>query len=236
MKISLVMPAYNEEKYIKESLESVSKYGQDIFEIIVINNGSTDQTFEVAQKFPNVRVVNEPQKGLPLARNRGLQEASGDVVAFVDADTRISKKWVSEIKKEFQGNPNLVSLSGPYRYYDATLIQKILTWVYWNFLAYPSYLLTGYLGILGNLAAKKEALQKIGGFDKNIKFYGDDTDITKRLHKIGKVKFSSNFFVYSSARRFKGEGLLKTGYRYGINFLSIVFLNKPWTSTSSEIR
>ena len=88
----------------------------------------------------------------------------------------------------------------------------------------------------GNFAVRREALEKIGGFNKDINFYGEDTDTARRLYKVGKVKFSQKFFMYTSARRLKGEGFVLTAYRYVINFLSEVFTGKPFTNEYKDIR
>ena len=236
MKISLIIPAYNEEKYIKDCLLSIQKHGEGLFEVIVINNASTDATASIVKEFKNIKLVNENKKGLPFARNRGLAEANGEIVAFIDADTKIPKGWVKKIEKAFKKNDKLVSISGPYVYYDLPLFHKSLVWMYWIILGHPTYLITGYMAILGNFAAKKSALEKIGGFDEKILFYGDDTDISKRLHKIGKVKFSQRLYMLTSARRLKNEGIIKTALKYVINFLWIAFKNKPKTNKYSNIR
>jgi glycosyltransferase involved in cell wall biosynthesis len=236
MKISLIIPAHNEEKYIRDCLLSVEKNGKDFFEVIVINNASNDKTSEIVKTFSFVRLINEPRKGLPITRNRGLKEAKGDILAYADADTKIPKGWVKRIIKEFQKDEKMVSMSGPYIYYDVSMFQKFLVWMYWIILAWPSYFFTGYMSVLGNFVARKTALEKIGGFSENVIFYGDDTDISKKLHKIGRVKFFQTFYMLSSARRLKHEGVLITAYRYIINFLWIVFKDKPKTKTYNDIR
>src|ERR1035441_7653186 len=95
-RISLVICAHNEEKYIASCLEYAIQssgwgrlhYKRDGFhEIIVIDNASTDRTKEIAEKYPNVRVVREEKKGLTRARQCGYLNAKGDVLAFIDADT-----------------------------------------------------------------------------------------------------------------------------------------------------
>ncbi len=236
MKISLVIPAYNEEKYIGMCLESIQAYGQGLFEVIVINNASTDKTVEIAQSFSFVRVVDEVRKGLQYARGRGLTEAQGDLVAFIDADTCIPKNWTEKIKNKFTNNPRIVSLSGPYIYHDVSFLSKVCIWMYFVVLVMPVYFIIGYAAIGGNLVVRKEAVQSIGGFDETIAFYGDDTDIARRLSKIGKVMFSLDFYMYSSARRLKGEGVFATGLRYAINFFSIVFRGTPYNHEHSDIR
>ncbi len=235
MKISLIIPAYNEEKYIEECLLSVQKNGDQLFEVIVINNASTDRTAIIVKKFPNVRLINEEKRGLPFARNRGIAEAKGDILAFIDADTKLPPNWVKQIISTLE-DKNTISLSGPYIYFDFSFIKKFFVWMYWLILAWPTYLITGYMSVLGNFVVRKSAIKKIGGFNNEILFYGDDTDIAKRLSHLGKVKFSLSFIMYTSARRLKGEGIMSTAYKYVVNFLWIVFINKPKTTEHANIR
>lgn len=239
MRISLVIPAYNEEKYITECLKSVSEYGGNLFEIIVVNNASTDNTENVirsfAKDYPNIKIVNEPKKGLTKARQRGLEEARGDIIAYTDADTKMPEGWVEKINKYFERDQKTVCVSGPYIYYDQSFIGKLLVWIYW-FFAYIIYLFVGYMAVGGNFAARKSALLKIGGFDENISFYGEDTDVARRLSRVGKVKFTLNLYMYTSARRFRGEGIIQTAGKYVTNFLSEIFRKKPITKDYKDIR
>jgi glycosyltransferase involved in cell wall biosynthesis len=235
MKISLIIPAYNEEKYLGDCLKHILQNGTELFEIIVVDNASTDKTSEIAKTFPGVKVVREERKGLTKARQRGLLEASGDIVAYTDADTKMPKGWVEKIHKHFEKNENLVCVSGPGVYYDQSLLGKIIAWLYW-FIAYIIYLFVGYMVYGANFAAKKNALENIGGFDENIIFYGEDTNIARRLAEVGKVKFVLNFYIYNSARRAKGEGLAKLAIKYIINFISEVLRKKPATSEYKDIR
>ena len=98
MKISLVIPAYNEESYIGECIDCaiLASRGR-VYEIIVVNNASTDRTKEIAIR-KGVRVVDEPEKGLTKARQRGLIEATGDYIAYIDADTRMPNMWFDKIE------------------------------------------------------------------------------------------------------------------------------------------
>jgi glycosyltransferase involved in cell wall biosynthesis len=235
-RISLVIPAYNEEKYLGNCLKSVLAHSQEFHEIIVINNASTDKTAEVARSFPGVRVIHEPEKGITHARQRGCAEASGDIIAYIDADTVISEHWPPGISNAFGNIPDLVCLSGPCIYYDFPPFRQFLTRLYWRFLAQPASWFTGYLAIGGNLVVKKEALEKIGGFNRAINFYGEDTDVAKRLSKVGKVVFRQDFYLHTSARRLHHEGFLKIAWRYTLNFLSVVFTHRVFTKKYQDIR
>lgn len=236
MKISLVIPAFNEEKYLGACLEHVVKNGSKLFEVIVVDNASTDATASIAKSFPNVRVVSEPSKGLTKARQKGLEEAQGDVIAYIDADTWMLEGWVDTITDTFSKNEHVVAVSGPYVYHDVPWYTQIAVKIFWLCLAYPSYLSTGYMLIGGNFAARKSALLSIGGFDVTISFYGEDADIARRLHTVGKILFLMNLPVETSARRFKGEGLFSTFKRYVLNFLSIAWNHKPLTDEYRDIR
>src|SRR4051812_44394345 len=113
--ISFAICAHNEKKYIGDTLRSIIECApQNPLEIIVINNASTDNTAKVASAFPNVRVVDEPKKGLTRARQAGLVAATGELLACVDADTHVSKKWFEILNREFEKDPALVCLSGPF--------------------------------------------------------------------------------------------------------------------------
>lgn len=238
MKLSFVIPAYNEEKYLGACLESVVKTAQTTSwptEIIVINNASTDRTAEVAGKFPEVRVVDEPRKGLTIARERGLLEAKGEFLAYLDADTRLPEGWFQIMEETFK-NPKVVCVSGPYHYFDLAGFKRFFAELIWNIVTPITYRLVGYMVLGGNFVAKKKALEDMGGINTNIRFYGEDTDIAWRLARIGKVVWRMDFFVWTSARRLLKDGLLKSYWIYGVNYLWEALFHKPFTNEYRDIR
>lgn len=236
MRISLVIPAYNEEKYIGACLESVQKYGKELFEVIVVNNASTDRTAEIAESFSFVRLVNEPKKGLLWARQKGFEEAKGDLLAYIDSDCHLSPNWFKMILKEFSENGSLISLSGPPRYYDLPPLRNFLARLSWWISAPISYHLVSYMIFGANFTVKRKAIEKINGFNINIPFHGEDTDLARRLSPYGKVKFRMDFFIYTSGRRVIKEGLFKSFLTYGMNFLWQVFFEKPLTKSYEDHR
>lgn len=238
--ISFVIPAHNEEAYIGECLKSIFKQiGGGVMgnaEVIVINNASSDGTKAVASSFPGVRVVDEPNKGLTKARQRGLTEAHGEFVAYLDSDSRIPGGWLAIVKREFERDATLVCLSGPCRYFDLAGYRKVLAEGLWRLFAPPAYFLVGYMIYGGNFVAKRNALLAAGGFNTDLYFYGEDTDIAKRLYRVGKVKFLMPFFVYGSGRRLRAQGIIRTELIYGMNFLWEVLFHKPFTHPYKDIR
>lgn len=236
-KISLIIPAYNEENYIGECLDSVIRNSNnELFEIIVVDNASTDDTKKEALKRPGVKVVREERKGLTRARQRGYLEARGSILAYIDADTKMPEGWVKKIIEEFDKDEKLSCLSGPYVYYDMPKYKQFFTKVYNYVLIIPMYWLVGYVAIGGNIAIRKETLDKMNGFDTSIEFYGEDANIARRAYEFGKVKFDLDHFIYTSQRRFVSQGVPDTVKEYGLNFLSEVFLHKPFSNEYKDFR
>lgn len=244
MRLSFVVPAYNEEAYLPACLESI--VGQtrelgDAVEIIVVNNASTDRTRAVALAAPGVRVVDEPRKGLTFARQAGFAASTGDLIANVDSDARLTPGWVARVMREFGKNPRLMSLSGPLVYYDMSSTQQLAVQAfYW--LAILLYGMNRYVlraGSMvqgGNFVLRRDALEQIGGFNTAIAFYGEDTDIARRMSRVGKVKFTFGLKMYSSARRLKHEGIFTMAGKYTINYLWTTFRKKPFTEAYIDIR
>jgi glycosyltransferase involved in cell wall biosynthesis len=238
MKISLIIPAHNEEKYIGAALDhAIASSGGRFHEIVVVDNLSTDGTKKIAEQKKGVRVVHEDKKGLVMARQKGFMETSGDILAYVDADTRMPEGWLDTVVKEFSKNKNLVCLSGPYVYHDIPRWQQLLVkYPYWYGLGMPAYFFIGYMVTGANFAIRRSTLEKMNGFDTTIAFYGEDTNIARRASKHGKVKFKPSFVMYTSGRRLSGQGIFKTAFIYMGNFISEALLKKPLHKEYKDIR
>lgn len=255
MRLSFVVPAFNEEAYLPACLDSILEQTRHLpagtTEIIVVNNASTDHTREVALSYPGVILVDEFRKGLPFARQAGFAASSGDLVAHVDSDSRLTPGWVEQVLTTFEedarkcihthGKRPLAALSGPVVYYDLTPRQRLLVHVFyltaWTTYALNRYILrVGSMVQGGNFVTSREALAEIGGFNTSITFYGEDTDIARRLNAIGEVRFTFDLKMFSSARRLKNEGMLTMAARYSINYLWTTFFKRPFTNTHIDIR
>lgn len=244
MVLSFVIPAFNEEFYLADCIESILRQTRGleaITEIIVVNNASSDRTREVALRYPQVRLVDEPRKGLTFARQAGFLASSGTLIANVDADSRLTDGWVDHVLGAFEADPKLAALSGPLVYYDLTRSQRSFVHVFY-LVAWMTYAINRYLlrvGSMvqgGNFIVSRAALERIGGFNLDISFYGEDTDIARRLHGVGDVLFTFDLKMYSSARRLKSEGMLTMAARYSINYFWTTFFKRPYTHRHIDIR
>jgi glycosyltransferase involved in cell wall biosynthesis len=242
--ISFVVPAYNEEKHLGRTLDAIireiARTGCAA-EVIVVNNASTDGTRDVAASFPEVIVVDEPEKGLVKARRAGFLRATGRLIANVDADTIVTQGWLKRVLDQFNRHTDLVALSGPYIYYDVSKATRFAVRAFYV-MGYGFYVLNRFvLGVGsmlqgGNFVVSRTALEQIGGYNPLFTFYGEDTDLARRLHAVGAVKFTFRLPALSSGRRLVEEGLLRIGVRYSMNFVWATFMKRPFTDEWIDIR
>ncbi len=243
MKISFVIPAYNEEALVGKCLESVEHeiaHAPCETEIIVVDNASSDRTGDIARSFNHVRVVEEKRKGLTFARQAGFAASTGDIIANIDSDTMLPAGWLSRVVHDFSRDPQLMALSGPHIYYDMNVFERALVKIFYGG-GYALHIINSILGrgaMLqgGNFVLRRKALESIGGFDTSIEFFGEDTDIARRVAKVGRVKWTFALPIYASGRRLKKEGIVRSALIYTINHLSILYWHKPYTPTHRDIR
>jgi glycosyltransferase involved in cell wall biosynthesis len=226
MKVSIIIPAYNEESCIKESLQSILKQNYSDFEVIVVDNNSTDKTSEIAKSM-GVKVLFEKRKGTQWARECGRSVATGEIIANLDADCLPDPDWLERGVKHFS-NKKVVAVGGPYDYYDARWSFRIFSMLFqkyiyrlFNFLMQKLH--SGAVLIGGNVFLRSETLVKVGGYNTSILFYGDDTDTAKRMSKEGTVIFDTKMIVKTSARRLKSQGFFKISVIYIYHFFKTLY-------------
>jgi glycosyltransferase involved in cell wall biosynthesis len=235
MDISLIICAHNEAANIGSTIDTARLNARGKFkEIVVVDNASTDATAEIARAH-GARVVREDHKGLTAARQRGFEAVQSDFLAYIDADTLIPPEWIDLAERIFRDQPDAVSLSGPRRYFGAALWRLWVLNAVWG-MAPLTYRAVGYMILGGNFIAKRAAIAQIGGFDRSIAFYGEDTDLARRLSAVGKTIFRMDFFARASARRFEAEGIVKPNIVYALNYLWPVLFHRPYTREYQDIR
>lgn len=229
VEISVIIPAQNEAKYIESCIKSVKSQDFSDYEMIVVDNGSTDKTSEIAKTL-GANVVFEPQVGLPQARETGRRTASGEIILYIDADTIIPPSYLSKVVEFFKNHSEIVAVTNPFFFYDGNwktdiflkFAFKVACPLYFKILGafhLPKFVLGG------SFAVRKHILEKIGGFNTNIKFYGEDTDISIRISKAGSIAFLPGLYASTSARRYISQGFLKTQAIYLFSHLHILFSN-----------
>ena len=227
MKLSVIIPAYNEASSLPATLGAILAQDYPDYEVIVVDNASTDKTFETAVSFPGVTVVREMNKGTLWARERGRREAKGEILVFMDADCLPEKDWLAKGSARFSDS-RISAVSGPYDYYDAkpffrkfSLGFQQTVYVFFNWLMQA--LKKGAVTIGGNTFMRATAMASAGGFDTSFTFYGDDTDTAMKLAHFGRVIFDPRLSIKSASRRFKKDGILKLQAKYTYHFFRTIF-------------
>src|SRR5919112_1508894 len=113
--VSVVIPCYNQAHFLGEAIESVLDQSYPNFEIIVVDDGSPDDTSEVAGSYPEVRLVRQENQGLSGARNAGLARSEGEYVVFLDADDRLLPEALEVHLEHLEAHPECAFVSGPCR-------------------------------------------------------------------------------------------------------------------------
>lgn len=186
MKISVIIPAYNQAEYLPDAVESVYNQTFPPHEIIVINDGSTDNTKEIAErymysKFPMiespVKVINQVNKGLPSARNTGIMAATGDYLMFLDADDILMENCLERLAQEALGSGADI-LAPSFKEFGKSNREIILGGFDMEDLKQANRL--GYFCLI-----KKSALVEIGGYNPKMKFGWEDWDLWFDMFKRG---------------------------------------------------
>jgi len=193
--ISVVVGIRNEERFIEECIESLLRldYPQDSYEIIIIDGMSTDKTRDLVQKYP-VRLLLNERKNVAAARNLGVKNARGDLVAFTDGDCKVYSQWLKILVLEMQNAPDdVVCVGGPNLIFDTDpIFGRIVGYAQETFLGSGGSAQSKnstkkhYVSSLPNCNAmyKKSAIQEVGCFDERF-LIGQDGDLNYRIGKRG---------------------------------------------------
>ena len=200
--VSVVVPAYNEERVLANCVDSILATGYPWLELVLVDDGSTDGTLDVMRRYarlPNVTVVSKNNAGKGAALNTGLSLVSGDVVLFVDADGIFARDTITELLRGFAddrvgavcGNDEPVNL-------DRVQTRLLALLTHGTAFVRRALAVIGCLTIVsGNIGAfRRDVLARVGGFAEGM--LGEDLELTWRVHRAGyRVAFVPTARVYA---------------------------------------
>ena len=217
-KVSVVVPAYNAEKTIQKCLDSLLRIDYPFYEIVVVDDGSTDGTWDILRKYSaansNVKCIRQKNKGPAAARNRGVRKSIGEVIFFTDSDCIVPRDWVTRLLRYF-GDESIGAAGGSLKPATVNSIfeqfdQKRRENLYGNIKRFIDALPTC------NLAVRRNVFEEVGGFDESFKCASaEDYDLCYRMRDRGyKIFYDPEVSVlhYHSQDI---RSLLRRGYIHG---------------------
>ena len=209
MKISIIIPTYNEEEYLPKLLESIKAQDFTDYEIIVADAQSNDNTRKIAEDYGCVVVDG----GLPgIGRNRGAAVAQGEILLFLDSDLELTENYLSNVIKEFEGENLGIAITQMTPLSKKARDKYLHELANWFMIAVENIKPHG-AGCYG-IISRKELHDECNGFDENLTF-GEDTDYIERLAEISEFKVLRHAKIGVSTRRLEEEGLYTLLKQYG---------------------
>ncbi len=231
--VSVIVCSYNGAKTLAACLESLGKLNYPVYEIILVDDGSTDNTAEIAAQFPNVKYIHQTNHGLSHARNTGATAAKGEVFAYTDSDCMADADWLYYLIGTLLSG-DYAGVGGP------NVSPPARNWIQACVAAAPGgpshVLLTDTIAehVPGcNMAWYRWAFENVGGFDPEYHKAGDDVDFCWRVQQDGHtVAFSPTAIVWHH-RRFTLNAFRKQQEGYGeaesmLRFKHLIFLRPDW--------
>jgi glycosyltransferase involved in cell wall biosynthesis len=195
--ISVIIPAHNEERYLRRTLDALKNQDYDWFEVIVVANGCTDSTAEVARGRCN-RLVTLSQKSLGVARNLGARLAKGELLLFLDADTTLEPNALRLIAQGFTKSYSAGTVKGRP---DTERFRYRLVYGMKNFVHRFSF----HRGSSGVILCWKNQFIHLGGFDEGLEVR-ENSELMRRLGRFGKYKYIGGVSATTSMRRYDQQG------------------------------
>ncbi|MEM4267455.1 MAG: glycosyltransferase family A protein [Candidatus Woesearchaeota archaeon] len=200
--ISVIIPAYNEEKLIVRCIDSVIHQSYQNFEIIVICNGCTDRTYQVVRAINDgrVRAIKIKPANVSLARNTGAEKARGEILVFLDADSIIAKNLLERIS--YYVSLGYVGGTTKTTSIENAVAPKVAWWI-------GNISKQFFLTASGIMFCRRDVFP---GFDVSLRI-GEDTYFLLALKKKGKLAYITESFIKTSSRRWQKEGILRTTFK-----------------------
>lgn len=216
MDVSIVIATLNEEKYIRDTLDSINGQHTDKkFEIILGDGKSTDSTIDIAKEY-GCKIARVNPGIIAAGREAAAKKATGKILVSADADAYYPPNWLEELTRPVKGKT--VATCGKLLPLNGNRVEKLFAERVLNPVASFTYQVKIPFAAAMNLAISREAYEKVGGYNSGMRT-AEDTDLMKRLMKAGKVVYCPNAICYVSMRRIRKWGYAKYLSFHTANFI-----------------
>ncbi|MEP0923428.1 glycosyltransferase family A protein [Leptolyngbya sp. ST-U4] len=201
MLVSVIVPVYNDRLRLELCLTALQSQTYSNFEILVVDNNSTENIYSVCEKFPNVCYLFEPTPGNNAARNCGIQYAAGEVIAITDSDCVPDVDWLKQGAKLFETHPEVGLMGGHIQFFfkgkKPTVAEYVDSICY---LQQETYITRDHYAAGANLLVRREVFEQVGGFDDRLMNLGDK-EFGQRVYESGwLLAYVANAIVFHPAR------------------------------------
>ncbi|WP_412467654.1 glycosyltransferase family 2 protein [Pedobacter sp. KLB.chiD] len=202
--ISIIMPLYNVEMYVSDSIECIINQTYSNWELIIVNDGSTDNSLSLAKKFesPKIKIYSQENQGQCVANNYGFKQSKGDYIKFFDSDDLISLNMLEEQAKLLAKNPTSIISAKWGRFYYNDISTFKLSWEEcWKDLKPVEWVLSSWesgksMLQCGLWLIPRTTLEKVGLWDESLTVINDLEFFTRLILNSSEVKFSDQSIVY----------------------------------------
>lgn len=203
-KVSIIIPVYNDIKRLEKCLEALSKqtYEKKLTEIIVADNNSSENIKDMVKKYNNVKYLLERKQGSYAARNKGIEESSGDIIGFTDSDCIPNVDWIEQGVNNINKVKSIGLVAGEVKLFYKNKRKMNSIEVYEYFHAFPQkyYVENEKFGVTANIFTSRKVIKNVGLFNEKLKS-GGDHEWGNRVYKKGyKLLYSNNLIVKHPAR------------------------------------
>jgi glycosyltransferase involved in cell wall biosynthesis len=206
-RISIIIPAYNEERYLLRCLDSIAAQVERPFEVIVVDNNSSDDTAAVARAYPFVRVVHESRQGRVFARNAGFAAAAGGILARIDADAVLPPDWTTRVSAYFSRPEALrTAWTGGALFYNVRF-PRLVSGIYDLLVFRFNWLLAGHPTLWGsNMALPRTLWKEVRGEVCLRNDIHEDLDLAIHIHRHGsRIVYDKRIKVHVQLRRVRSS-------------------------------
>ena len=211
-RVSIVIPAHNEAATLPYVLEALRTQTIPPYEVIVVDNDSTDGTAAVAEEF-GAQVVACKKPGPGAARNKGARHATGDIICFLDADCSPDPDHLERALRHFDAKKPADLVSGPADFGPAWAhVLSGQRMLYGTLSTFGSFLAIGAMAVGANLFIRREAFEKSGGFREDVgkKCFLEDIALACAVRKKGhRVIYDPHLVIRTSDRRLRRDGVIR---------------------------
>jgi glycosyltransferase involved in cell wall biosynthesis len=237
LSVTVAIPCYNAANYLGNLLGSLFQKPEFIEEILVINDGSTDTTRQIAQRHGVRLIEHNENRGLACTRNTALKNSKGDIIIYLDADTLPHPKSLERIVSEYS-NPNTMAVGGQELFTPSSTKANLWRNLFWRQTHGPKRIDNVWMLMGLCCSYRKDVLSLLGGFDETYKTNGEDVDMGIRLRKAGYRQVYVPQIGVSHKRSDSLKSLISLVYRHSYWQSRALRKNgiNPWFQMQTSIR